>query len=155
MEEYSNKIFNKALQWTRNPPAPTAWRLLATELCVSCSKGENLMLRIHFLNVGHGDCCIIEFIDNSRVAMIDINRTSEMDENSAKEIYESLSISSAARLMLASGSKITSSMLKSAGYDIKLQDPIEYLYEKRINSIFRFISTHPHIGPFIRAQCAS
>ena len=22
------------LQWTRNPPAPTAWRLLATELCV-------------------------------------------------------------------------------------------------------------------------
>lgn len=103
------------------------------------------MLRIHFLNVGHGDCCIIEFIDNSRVAMIDINRTSEMDENSAKEIYESLSTSLAAKLMLAMESKITSSMLVRAGYDIKLQDPIEYLYEKGITKIFRFISTHPHI----------
>jgi len=112
---------------------------------VSCSKEENVMLRIHFLNVGHGDCCIVEFIDNSRVAMIDINRTSEMDENSAREIYESLSISLAARLLLASKSKITSSMLERAGYDIKLQDPIEYLHENRINNIFRFISTHPHM----------
>jgi len=103
------------------------------------------MLRIHFLNVGHGDCCIIEFVDNSRVAMIDINRTSEMDENSAKEIYESFSTSLAAKLILASESKITSSMLESAGYDIKLQDPIEYLHEKGINNIFRFISTHPHM----------
>jgi len=103
------------------------------------------MLRIHFLNVGHGDCCIIEFIDNSRVAMIDINRTSEMDENSAREIYESLSTSLAARLILVSGAKITSSMLESAGYDIRLQDPIEYLYENGITNIFRFISTHPHI----------
>jgi len=97
------------------------------------------MLRIHFLNVGHGDCCIVEFIDNSRVAVIDINRTSEMDEDSAREIYESLSPS------LIAESKITLSMLVKAGYNIKLQDPIEYLRKKRINKIFRFISTHPHI----------
>jgi len=103
------------------------------------------MLRIHFLNVGHGDCCIVEFIDNSRVTMIDINRTSEMDENSAREIYESLSTSLAAKLILMSESKITSSMLVRVGYDIKLQDPIEYLHEKNITNIFRFISTHPHI----------
>lgn len=67
------------------------------------------MIRIHFLNVGHGDCCIVEFIDNSRVAVIDINRTSEMDEDSAREIYESLSPS------LITESKITLSMLVKAG----------------------------------------
>ena len=31
-----------------------------------------LMLKIHFLNVGHGDCCILEFPE--KVAMVDINR---------------------------------------------------------------------------------
>lgn len=103
------------------------------------------MLKIHFLNVGHGDCCIVEFIDNSRIAMIDINRTSEMDENSAKEIYESLSNSLASQLLLASNSRITYGMLEKAGYDIKLQDPLEYLRDYKINSIFRFISTHPHM----------
>ena len=40
MEKYSNRIFNNALQWTRNPPAPMAWRLLATELCVKKEKRD-------------------------------------------------------------------------------------------------------------------
>jgi competence protein ComEC len=103
------------------------------------------MLKIHFLNVGHGDCCIVEFMDNTRVAIIDINRTLEMDENSAREIYESLSHSLASQLILASNSRVSYRMLEQAGYDIQLQDPIEYLREHNISSVFRFISTHPHM----------
>lgn len=99
------------------------------------------MLRIHFLNVGHGDCIIVEFIDNRRTAMIDINRTSEMDSNSANELAESFSISTEA--MYSTASIIAA--LESAGYDISLQDPIDYLNQKGISKIFRFISTHPHM----------
>ena len=37
-------------------------------------------------------------------------------------------------------------ILKAAGYDIELQDPIRYLEENQIQSTtFRFISTHPHM----------
>jgi len=32
MNEWSERWINKSLQWTRNPPAPSAWRLLATEI---------------------------------------------------------------------------------------------------------------------------
>ena len=98
------------------------------------------MLKIHFLNVGHGDCCIIEFIDGSRTAMVDINRTSEMDEQSLTELAESFSIS----LDSLYGQSVTAA-LESAGYDIELQDPIVYLNNINKSSIFRFISTHPHI----------
>ena len=49
------------------------------------------MLKIHFLNVGHGDCCIVEFLDNERTAIVDINRNSKMDKDSAEEIVNELS----------------------------------------------------------------
>lgn len=42
------------------------------------------MLKIHFLNVGHGDCIIIENFDTGRNTVIDINRTKEMDNSSKK-----------------------------------------------------------------------
>jgi len=98
------------------------------------------MLKIHFLNVGHGDCCIVEFIDESRTAVIDINRTSEMDEQSLTELAESFSIS----LDSLYGQSVTAA-LERAGYDIELQDPITYLNDMNKSSIFRFISTHPHM----------
>lgn len=98
------------------------------------------MLKIHFLNVGHGDCCIVEFIDNSRIAMVDINRTSEMDEQSLTELAESFSIS-----MVSLYGRTVTAALESAGYDIELQDPISYLNDMNASSVFRYISTHPHM----------
>ena len=47
------------------------------------------MLKIHFLNVGHGDCIIIENFDTGRNTVIDINRSKEMDNSSKKEVYGS------------------------------------------------------------------
>lgn len=102
------------------------------------------MLKIHFLNVGHGDCIIIEFLDSSRVALIDINRTSEMDDKSLNEIYASLKPS--LKFFVDQGLiNVNNALLESAGYDISLQDPLEYLASKNIRSIFRFISSHPHM----------
>lgn len=99
------------------------------------------MLKMHFLNVGHGDCCIVEFLDNDRTAIIDINRTTDMDELSAKEITEQLSYPSGYLETYAQ-----ETVLKAAGYNIALQDPIKYLNDNQIKqTVFRFISTHPHM----------
>lgn len=46
-------------------------------------------LRIHFLNVGHGDCTIIEH-PSGRISVIDINNGTKIDEDSYKEIKEIL-----------------------------------------------------------------
>lgn len=45
------------------------------------------MLRIHFLNVGHGDCTIIEH-PSGRLSVIDINNGDYIDYDSYKEIKE-------------------------------------------------------------------
>lgn len=45
------------------------------------------MLRIHFLNVGHGDCTIIEH-PSGRLTVIDINNGEYIDYNSYEEIRE-------------------------------------------------------------------
>lgn len=46
------------------------------------------MLRVHFLNVGHGDCTIIEH-PSGRLTMIDINNSQEFDsETFAEELVE-------------------------------------------------------------------
>jgi hypothetical protein len=47
-------------------------------------KGKS-MLRIHFLNVGHGDCTIISH-PSGRLTMIDINNCQDYDEESFKEL---------------------------------------------------------------------
>jgi competence protein ComEC len=104
---------------------------------------EGILLRIHFLNVGHGDCAIIEFPTNNRVAMIDINKSSEMDDTSFSELEESYKDTKnfALNKFLFDGNEF----LKTAGYDVELQNPINYLSGRGIKSIFRFIITHPHM----------
>lgn len=47
------------------------------------------MLRVHFLNVGHGDCTIIEH-PSGRITMIDVNNGDELDDNSQSEILSEL-----------------------------------------------------------------
>lgn len=52
---------------------------------------EDVMLKIHFLNVGHGDSAIIELPE--RTMMIDINNGQALDESTKNELMESFSIS--------------------------------------------------------------
>ena len=44
------------------------------------------MIRTHHLNVGHGDTIIIEFLDTKRLMVIDINRSSEFDDDTKNEL---------------------------------------------------------------------
>jgi len=108
------------------------------------------MLKIHFLNVGHGDCCIIEF-DSNRIAMIDINRSTEVDNETANEIA-SLNNIIDWEWRFSRNKKM---LLEHCSYNIKLTDPIEYLKNNSINSIFRFISTHPHMDHLLGLNCIS
>ena len=105
------------------------------------------MLKIHFLNVGHGDCIVIQNFITARHTVIDINRTKEMDDSSLKEVNEYFpnGLSSLSFRDLALGSVVSQSILESKGYSIKLTDPIEYMKENGITNIHRFISTHPHM----------
>lgn len=96
------------------------------------------MLKIHFLNVGHGDCIIIEFPD--KTMMIDINNGKTLDETTKNELMESFSINPI-EIMLKSFNQV----LYEKGYNIPLTNPIEYLSDLEINSIFRFVLSHPHM----------
>ena len=106
------------------------------------------MIRIHFLNVGHGDCTIIEF-PTGQLSIVDINRSSDMDNKDAAEIYEELT----GEMVLAEvqGGGILGPLalkkygmleLASKGYDIPLTDPIRYISNQLsgYQKIFRFIS---------------
>lgn len=105
------------------------------------------MIRIHFLNVGHGDCIVIEFKDSNRVAVIDINITEDMDDSTKEELLSEafLSLTPLDKSYYSLGISSAKDILEKAGYDIELQSPISYLKDKNITCIFRFISTHPHM----------
>ncbi|HZS16312.1 MAG TPA: hypothetical protein VFA51_00095 [Candidatus Udaeobacter sp.] len=45
------------------------------------------MTRIHFLNVGHGDCTIIEHA-SGHITMVDINNSDSLDEDTRRELAE-------------------------------------------------------------------
>jgi len=94
------------------------------------------MLKIHFLNVGHGDCIIIQNFETNRHTIIDINRTKEMDKNSLNEVNEyyknGLAIFSFRGFALEN--QLSQTILESRGYHIKLTDPIEYLKQNNINN---------------------
>jgi beta-lactamase superfamily II metal-dependent hydrolase len=105
------------------------------------------MAKIHFLNVGHGDCTIIEHA-NGNLTMIDVNNGEELDEDSADAILEKSSSSSIEYLHRWTQWKVTGvpvqSLLAEAGYDVELTNPIEFLQTNYPGeSIFRYIQTHP------------
>ena len=106
------------------------------------------MLRIHFLNVGHGDCTLIEF-PSGHLTVVDINRSTEMDKDSFGELLSESFDSQTAltnKGLYDRGVKTYREILQEAKYNIQLTDPIPYI--KKIagsNNIFRFISTHPHM----------
>jgi beta-lactamase superfamily II metal-dependent hydrolase len=107
------------------------------------------MAIIHFLNVGHGDCTVIEHNDGN-LTMIDINNGSELDEEAAKPILEGLARSPERYLgqVMAgqNGYKSWQTLLSEAGYAIALTNPVEF-FKNRFpdRPIFRFIQTHPDL----------
>lgn len=100
------------------------------------------MVKIHFLNVGHGDCTIIEH-HSGHITMVDINNSQTLDDDSDREIAESYNISGLTYLLRKSASL---NYLSEAGYGISLTDPVDY-YKTHIGNkqIFRYIQTHPDL----------
>lgn len=96
------------------------------------------MFRVHFLNVGHGDCAVIQLPE--RIMMIDINNGQTLDESTKNELMESYSINSTDLLF-----KSLNEVLLAKGYNIPLTNPIEYLKNLGIDVIFRFVLSHPHM----------
>ena len=97
------------------------------------------MFKIHFLNVGHGDCSIIEF--PNRNMMIDINNGQALDETTKNELMESFSITPVDLLF-----KSFTEVLSEKGYNISLTNPIQYI---RIWELHHFLDLYYHIPIWI------
>ena len=105
------------------------------------------MLRVHFLNVGHGDCTIIKH-PSGRLTMIDINNSQDYDANTLREMAGS-------RLQEGYGvmADSASSMLKAIAMDEvvakakrELTDPVDFIKATYPGeSLFRYIQTHPDL----------
>ena len=99
-----------------------------------------MLVNIHFLNVGHGDCTIIEQASGN-LTMIDINNGQGVDMDSLTELAVEQGISVDLSFLI---SPIPS--LHKSGYYASLTDPVAFLqqiYPGR--SIFRYIQTHPDL----------
>ncbi len=104
------------------------------------------MVKIHFLNVGHGDCTIIEHA-SGRLTMLDINNGSDLDPESVNELSVAYEISEQTRLVRKIlGGASDSTLLAEKGYDIELTNPIAFLAEKYPEKdLFRYVQTHPDL----------
>lgn len=108
------------------------------------------MVKIHFLNVGHGDCTIIEH-ESGHITMLDINNGDALDEDTRKELAAVYGITGndyAVKAAVADSIHIPfrKLYLAKAGYEIELTDPVAY-YKARFgtNDIFRLVITHPDL----------
>src|SRR5687768_12249552 len=104
-------------------------------------------LKIHFLNVGRGDCAIVEF-PSGRVGMIDIDNLKVLDEDTRRELVEEYRDSQRYREDLYGYSGVSLAtrerdLIKRA--EERLTDPLEY-YDAHVGptrDVFRMIVTHP------------
>ena len=83
------------------------------------------MAKVHFLTVGEGDCSIIEH-NSGRISMIDICNGNKVVSKAEARIIEALE-----------KPRGNFAMCK------RQTNPLEYLQEMGVSSIFRFILTHP------------
>jgi competence protein ComEC len=116
---------------------------------LTAAKAKFAMFKIHFLNVGHGDCTIIKHA-SGHLTMIDINNGTELDDSSLQELSESMLegeysyVSLLVKKSLAPGTAIKS--LVEAKKAAPLTNPVEFLKENYPNeSLFRYIQTHPDL----------
>lgn len=100
-----------------------------------------MVMKVHFLNVGHGDCTFIE-LPSGRLMMIDINNSKSLPETDINALAESVGISVASfkSIQLIGGNfRSWEDYYKSL-----LVDPADY-YKENFDgrSIFRYIQTRP------------
>lgn len=86
------------------------------------------MATIHYLNVRQGDCSVIEH-NSGRVTVIDVCNAKPPNV-----------ITEAARVSLAKGERGISGNFQQKKYPV---NPISYLSDHDISSVFRYIQTHP------------
>ena len=104
-------------------------------------------LRVHFLNVGHGDCSIIEH-PSGRLTMIDINNSQEYDSETYSEVLsEEISKSHIYDSVL---SRTAPSLSPYANVNDRakreLTDPIAYMKRNFPGRrLWRFVLTHPDL----------
>jgi competence protein ComEC len=104
-------------------------------------------LVVHFLNVGEGDCTIIEF-PSGHVGMVDISNVKELDPDTRKELLEDYSDLDYVLARLAESPRVA---LLQEAYLRKVAAPttdaLEYFDEHigYTRDIFRLITTHPHM----------
>lgn len=98
-----------------------------------------MALTIHFLNVGHGDCTMIEF-PSGRIMMIDINNSKSLPDEDIDALAEQLNLS---RYQFKTG-YVTKARTWEQYYESMLVDPAEYFNEKFAGrTVFRYVQTHP------------
>jgi competence protein ComEC len=103
-------------------------------------QGVIFMLRIHFLNVGHGDCTLIEF-PSGRKTLVDINNSRVIDEETKNELASN---SATYHLYESLGYSGIQLLEKSVVDFVPPVDAVDYINDKLTGkSIFRFILTHP------------
>lgn len=95
------------------------------------------MSRFHFLNVKNGDCSIIEH-NTGHVSMIDVSNARLPENQKAMSTSEIIELTVDAALL----AKETRAK-KNYNQKAYPANPIEYLKEKNISSIFRLAITHP------------
>lgn len=98
------------------------------------------MMRVWFLNVGHGDCTIVEH-PSGRLTMIDINNSQYYDEDSYGEL---LTEETASYGLLGVTAFVEAAARRQMAQE--LVDPIAFLREKFPGrALHRFILTHPDL----------
>jgi len=103
-------------------------------------------LIVHFLNVGRGDCTIIEFPNDNRVGIVDIFNVKIFDEDTRRELLEAYRESrqyEIDKLLAETSYGLEETYLQKKSEE--LTDPIAY-YDTHIGrekSIFRMLITHP------------
>jgi competence protein ComEC len=105
-------------------------------------------LTIHFLNVGHGDCTIIEFPNH--LTMVDINNSRALDDETRRELEDKIAkrhglegkLGLWRSLGLGTPPEVAAELCE---LEEKLTDPVDFFINKygRDASVFRYIQTHP------------
>lgn len=109
-------------------------------------------LTTHFLNVGHGDCTLIEH-PSGRITMIDINNSKSLPEPDIEALAEDLGLTASA--FRAGGSPPAGFKSWEEYYRSFLVDPTDWFIEKfgADEDVWRYIQTHPdmdHMGGLFR-----
>ena len=103
-------------------------------------------LVVHFLNVGQGDCTIIEFPNDNRIGIVDVFNVKIYDKDTRAELLEAYRESreyEKEKLIMPAGYDVEEAYLNKKRQE--LTDPIAYFdtHIGKNKNVFRMIVTHP------------